>query len=115
METAQRIAGPEAQKELAALLGSEDEAATASIETTAQTSKQAAPDATAPATTSAQQAANSASGKGADAPPSAQDLKNQPWFARLPPDVQKAIRSSSERPAPRGYEERLRKYFENVD
>jgi hypothetical protein len=114
-ETAQRIAGPEAQKELAALLENDDAAAAANFETAVQQSKQGAPDATAPATTPAQQASRSGSEKSSDVPAGKQDLKNQPWFARLPPDVQKAIRSSSERPAPRGYEDRLRKYFENTD
>ena len=40
-------------------------------------------------------------------------LEAEPWFARLPPDVQKSIQARSRRPAPRGYEERLKRYFES--
>ncbi|MFI4876311.1 MAG: hypothetical protein ACIALR_13260, partial [Blastopirellula sp. JB062] len=39
----------------------------------------------------------------------------QPWFAKLPPGLQKAIQAGARRAPPRGYEQRLRRYFENVD
>ena len=45
----------------------------------------------------------------------ARDFEREPWFAKLPPDLQRAIRAKSRARAPRGYEERLRRYFENVD
>jgi len=38
-------------------------------------------------------------------------LQQDPWFARLPPEVRAAIRSNARRPFPRGYEERLKQYF----
>ncbi|MCO6456022.1 MAG: hypothetical protein J5I93_12050, partial [Pirellulaceae bacterium] len=40
---------------------------------------------------------------------------DDPWFARLPPSLRDAIRSRSRRAPPRGYEERLRRYFESID
>jgi hypothetical protein len=36
-----------------------------------------------------------------------------PWFAKLPPEVRQAIQAKTRRPPPRGYEERLRRYFES--
>jgi hypothetical protein len=39
----------------------------------------------------------------------------EPWFARLPPQLRRAIRSRAGHRAPRGYEERLRRYFESID
>ena len=40
---------------------------------------------------------------------------DSPWFARLPPELREAIRMRGRQPPPRGYEERLRRYFESVD
>ena len=58
----------------------------------------------------------------ASLPNSAEDAKSQdrrfaedPWFAKLPPEVRTAIRSSAERRPPRGYEEKLDRYFKNKD
>jgi hypothetical protein len=42
-------------------------------------------------------------------------VEKEAWFAKLPPDLRKAIQARSRRPAPRGYEERLRRYFESLD
>jgi hypothetical protein len=42
-------------------------------------------------------------------------LEKEPWFAKLPPSLQQAIQSKIRGKAPRGYEERLRRYFESVD
>jgi len=39
----------------------------------------------------------------------------EPWFAKLPLELRQAIRSNAQRRAPRGYEERLKRYFESVD
>jgi hypothetical protein len=39
----------------------------------------------------------------------------EPWFAKLPPDVRTAIRNNARHRAPRGYRERLKRYFENLD
>ena len=37
------------------------------------------------------------------------------WFAKLPPDLRKAIRAKAQRPPPRSYEDKLQKYFESID
>lgn len=50
-----------------------------------------------------------------DAEPGKHQFKEEPWFAKLPPDVRKAIRAKGQNRAPRGYEERLQRYFENID
>ena len=50
-----------------------------------------------------------------DSDAQAKKLESQPWFAKLPPELRKAIRAKSRRRPPRGYEERLRRYFENID
>ena len=42
-------------------------------------------------------------------------LENEAWFAKLPPSLRAAIQAKSRGKAPRGYEERLRRYFESVD
>jgi hypothetical protein len=42
-------------------------------------------------------------------------FESEPWFAKLPPGLRSAIQSKSRGKAPRGYEERLRRYFESVD
>jgi hypothetical protein len=42
-------------------------------------------------------------------------MSDDPWFARLPPEVRSAIRANAQRPAPRGYEDRLQRYFQNVE
>ncbi len=47
--------------------------------------------------------------------PSDDLLLTAPWFARLPAELRSAIRNNSRRRPPRGYEQRLRRYFEDVD
>ncbi len=42
-------------------------------------------------------------------------FEKDPWFAKLPPALRGAIQSKSRGKAPRGYEERLKRYFESVD
>jgi hypothetical protein len=42
-------------------------------------------------------------------------FQQEPWFAKLPPALQKALLGRSRTRAPRGYEERLRRYFESID
>ena len=42
-------------------------------------------------------------------------FEKEPWFAKLPPNLRKAIEAKTRRDPPRGYEERLRRYFESVD
>ena len=50
-----------------------------------------------------------------DADGAARALGQESWFARLPPDLRKAIRAKAQRPPPRSYEEKLQKYFESLD
>jgi hypothetical protein len=44
-----------------------------------------------------------------------QKYKEEPWFAKLPPSLRTAIGAKSRNKAPRGYEERLKRYFESID
>jgi hypothetical protein len=39
-------------------------------------------------------------------------IQDQPWFAELPPEVREAIRSRVRQQPPKGYEQRLRRYFQ---
>ena len=50
-----------------------------------------------------------------DSAAEARKYREEPWFAKLPPDLRKAIRAKSQRRAPKGYEERLKRYFESID
>ena len=43
------------------------------------------------------------------------EVKEDPWIAKLPAELRNAIRAEAQRPAPRGYEERLRNYFKNIE
>jgi hypothetical protein len=54
-------------------------------------------------------------GSDADSAAKAQALKNDPWFSKLPPELRDAIQSKTRNRPPRGYEERLRRYFESND
>jgi hypothetical protein len=42
-------------------------------------------------------------------------VARDPWLAKLPPEVRSAIRANSQRTPPRGYEERMQKYFRNIE
>jgi hypothetical protein len=42
-------------------------------------------------------------------------FREETWFLKLPPDLRQAIRAESQRRAPPGYEDRLRRYFESID
>jgi hypothetical protein len=57
----------------------------------------------------------SGSASGGDAVPPTRPRGEEPWLIRLPPEMRKAIRARAQRPAPRGYEERLKRYFEGID
>jgi len=56
-------------------------------------------------------------GEKVDQDAAAAELKfaREPWFAKLPPGLKQAIQAKARGKAPRGYEERLRRYFESVD
>lgn len=41
--------------------------------------------------------------------------RDAPWFAKLPPEIRRAIQARTRASTPRGYEERLRRYFGNAD
>jgi hypothetical protein len=56
-----------------------------------------------------------ADGGNRDADSAGQPFAEEPWFTKLPPDLRKAIRARSQRPPPRGYEQRLQRYFESLD
>jgi hypothetical protein len=45
----------------------------------------------------------------------ASGVAKEAWFARLPAEIRSAIQARARAKAPRGYEERLRRYFESVD
>ena len=51
----------------------------------------------------------------ADAATDPKQLLDQPWTAKLPPELRSAIRSNSNRRPPRGYQERLQRYYENME
>jgi hypothetical protein len=53
--------------------------------------------------------------QGRDTKVEQRNFEKEPWFTRLPPEVREAIRSSSERRPPRGYEDRLKNYFKSLD
>jgi hypothetical protein len=44
----------------------------------------------------------------------ARAVREEAWFAKLPPELRQAIRARPVRRAPRGYEERLQRYFESI-
>ena len=50
-----------------------------------------------------------------DSDAKAQKFTKEPWFAKLPPSLRSAIQSKSRGKTPRGYEERLKRYFESVE
>ncbi|MEW4455715.1 hypothetical protein AB1L30_23810 [Bremerella sp. JC817] len=54
-------------------------------------------------------------GGSSDSNPASRAFEKEPWFTKLPPGVQQSIRASVRRSPPPGYEERLRRYFENID
>ena len=54
-------------------------------------------------------------GRSATRTPPGSKFDAEPWFAKLPPGLRAAIQAKARGKAPRGYEERLRRYFESVD
>ncbi len=43
------------------------------------------------------------------------NFEDQPWFLKLPAETRAAIRAQAQRSPPRGYEERLKRYFRSVE
>jgi hypothetical protein len=66
-------------------------------------------------TSSRDRDSRSGDGGSRDVESAATPFPNEPWFAKLPPDLRQAIRARSQRPPPRGYEQRLQRYFESLD
>lgn len=52
---------------------------------------------------------------GGDSSGGTRPVEQQPWFAKLPPELRNAIRANSQQKAPRAYEEKLKRYFESKD
>jgi hypothetical protein len=52
---------------------------------------------------------------GADVIAGPGSVQNESWFSKLPPQIRSAIQGKARSQPPRGYEERLRRYFESVD
>ncbi len=50
-----------------------------------------------------------------DADAATRQFEEQPWFAKLPPELRRSIRAGAQQKSPRAYEERLRRYFQSVD
>ena len=132
-ETARMMAGPEAQAALAAMAAA---AGTESIEDVAATdtnldgelpegmqSPESMNDSQTDSAQGTQTTAAAPADSDSQSPTSApRDVttgtparSDAPWFATLPPEVRAAIRASSSQPAPKGYEGRLKRYFESVE
>jgi hypothetical protein len=129
-ETARMMAGADAQAALAAL---EAMQATESMEDVAASDTDLALNDAVPPGENADDAQQAAKGAPTqDGPPADSDSQNPDaagrdsdagpgsgrdaaWFAKLPPEVRAAIRGSASQPAPKGYEGKLRRYFESVD
>ena len=45
----------------------------------------------------------------------ARQVKEEAWFAKLPPELRKSSRAGAGQKPPRAYEERLKNYFQSVD
>jgi hypothetical protein len=52
---------------------------------------------------------------GEDASGGAATLASESWFSKLPPQIRSAIQAKARSQPPRGYEERLRRYFQSID
>jgi hypothetical protein len=79
-----------------------------------QTNNQKSPDSPLELKNAAEGASEGQAGK-QDTDVAAQKFEREPWFAKLPPGMRKAIQAKAQGEAPRGYEERLRRYFESTN
>jgi len=59
--------------------------------------------------------AGSSSVSGSPQDIAARGFADEPWFARLPPALRARLQTRTRRPAPRGYEEQLQRYFQSTD
>jgi hypothetical protein len=53
-------------------------------------------------------------GRGKDVDVSSLGSQKSPWLTTLPQSVQQAIKSGNKRTLPRGYEDRLKRYFNSI-
>jgi hypothetical protein len=53
-------------------------------------------------------------GRGKDADVPVLGTQQSPWLTTLPKSVQQAIKSGNKRTLPRGYEDRLKRYFNSI-
>ncbi len=124
--TAEQLAGPQAMAQLAKNAQSQASNARSQQNSGQQNSTQAQNQSTAASqsmTTTGNARPNSApamgvknAGKGpTDGPSGVRTFRDESWIAKLPPELRAAIRSQSQRRAPAAYEERLKRYFENVE
>ena len=59
---------------------------------------------------------DSRTGEAANPDPAARrKLADEAWIMQLPPELRSAIRANANRRPPRAYEERLERYFRNID
>ena len=42
-------------------------------------------------------------------------MREESWVAKLPPELRQAMRARAQQRAPKGYEERLDRYFKSLD
>jgi hypothetical protein len=125
--TAEMMAGPQAMAQLAQSSQSKTSNARSQQNSGQQNSTQAQSQSAAAASQAATTTGNArpnsapalgikAAGKGnTDGPGGVRTFREEPWIAKLPPELRAAIRSQSQRRAPAAYEERLKRYFENVE
>lgn len=43
------------------------------------------------------------------------DFRKEAWFGRLPQEMRQDIEARAQRPPPRGYEQRMQRYFQNIE
>lgn len=53
--------------------------------------------------------------RGADSTAKSKSSQEEPWMAKLPPEIRKAIGANARERPPRGYEELLRRYFQREE
>lgn len=121
---AQQLAAAE-DAQMAAATGNESEGGNASNEASANASATAAASQSSTSAGNNSSGGNSQSGASAQAKPTgtssadraggARTFREEPWVAKLPPGLRDAIRAQSQRPAPRAYQERLRRYYESLE
>jgi hypothetical protein len=117
-QTAEMIAGPQAAAQ--ANQGQPSASASGSpANSTSQSSTQGSQSASssttgnnAPNASQGNQGSNTPGTGGADTTAKAKPSQEEPWMAKLPPELRKAMKANAQQRPPRGYEELLRRYFQ---